>query len=66
MISLEAPLRRYDNRKEDWPKYMHGEDCVVQMMAEGIDGGHRFFKCLHAWVIAFTSRVLRMSCIECI
>ena len=26
--------RGYDNRKEDWPKCMHGEDCVVQMMTE--------------------------------
>jgi hypothetical protein len=41
----ENPLRGYDNRKEDWPKCMHGEDCLVQMMAEGTDGGRRFFKC---------------------
>jgi hypothetical protein len=23
------PLRGYDNRKEDWSKCMHGEDCLV-------------------------------------
>jgi hypothetical protein len=23
----ECPLRGYDNRKEDWPKCRHGEDC---------------------------------------
>ena len=35
----------YDNRKEDWPKCRHGEDCLVQMFTEGLDGGRRFFKC---------------------
>ena len=25
----EAPLRGYDDRKEEWPKCMHGEDCLV-------------------------------------
>jgi hypothetical protein len=47
----DNPLRGYDNRKEDWPKCMHGEDCLVQMYTEGLDGGRRFFKCPRAWVI---------------
>jgi hypothetical protein len=33
---------------------MHGEDCLVQMFTEGIDGGRRFFKCPRAWVITIT------------
>ena len=49
-FTTTKPLRGYDNRKEEWPKCMHGEDCVVQMMIEGEDGGRRFFKCLRAWV----------------
>jgi hypothetical protein len=32
----ENPLRGYDNRKEDWPKCMHGEDCLLQMCTEGM------------------------------
>jgi hypothetical protein len=28
-FSKECRLRGYDNRKEDWPKYRHGEDCLV-------------------------------------
>ena len=28
----------------------------VQMMAEGTDGGRRFFRCPRAWVIAITLR----------
>ena len=28
-----------------------GEDCLVQMCTDGMDGGRRFFKCPHAWVI---------------
>ena len=28
-FTKECPLRGYDNRKEDWPKCMHGEDCLV-------------------------------------
>ncbi|KAG2617291.1 hypothetical protein PVAP13_3NG179762 [Panicum virgatum] len=28
---------------------MYGEDCLVQMLAEGTDGGRRFFKCPRAW-----------------
>ena len=27
----EAPLRGYDNRKDDWPKCRHGQNCLVQM-----------------------------------
>jgi hypothetical protein len=27
-FTKECPLRGYDNRKEDWPKCMHGEDCL--------------------------------------
>ena len=41
-FTKDSPLRGYDNRIEDWPKCMHGEDCLVQMLAEGTDGGHRF------------------------
>ena len=44
-FTKETPLRGYDNRIEDWTKCMHGEDCLVQMCAEGTDGGRRFFKC---------------------
>ena len=43
-FSKDSPLRGYDNRIEDWPKCMHGEDCLVQMLTEGTDGGRRFFK----------------------
>ena len=50
-FTKECPLRGYNNRKEDWPKCMHGEDCLVQMFTEGLDGGHRFFKCPRACVI---------------
>ena len=28
-FTKECPLKRYDKRKEDWPKCMHGEDCLV-------------------------------------
>ena len=28
-FTKECPLRGYDNQKEDWPKCMHGEDCLV-------------------------------------
>jgi hypothetical protein len=38
-FTKDAPLRGYDNRNEDWPKCMHGEDCLVQMCTEGVDGG---------------------------
>ena len=49
-FTTTKPLRGYDNRKEEWPKCMHGEDCAVQMITEGEDGGRRFFKCPRAWV----------------
>ena len=51
-FTKECSLRGYDNKKKDWSKYIHGEDCLVQMFTEGIDGGHCFFKCPQAWVIA--------------
>ena len=47
----ETPLRQYDDRKEPWPKCRHGDDYLVQMCTNGMDGGRRFFKCPHAWVI---------------
>jgi hypothetical protein len=47
-FNRDAPLRGYDDRKEEWPKCMHGEDCSVQMYSKGIDGGRRFFKCTRA------------------
>ena len=47
-FTKEAPLRGYDEWKEEWQKCMHGEDCLVQMFIEGIDGGRRFFKCPRA------------------
>ena len=50
-FTKETPLRRYDDRRELWPKYIHGEDCLVQMCTDGMDGGRHFFKCPHAWVI---------------
>ena len=46
-VTRETPLRQYDNRKEDWPKCRHGEDCLVQMCTDGMDGGRRFFKYPH-------------------
>ena len=49
-FTRETPLRRYDNRKEDWPKCRHREDFLVQMCTDGMDGGRRFFKCPRAWV----------------
>jgi hypothetical protein len=53
-FTKEAPLRGYDDRKEEWPKCMHGEDCLMQMFTKGIDGGRHFFKCPRAWVIDIT------------
>ena len=53
-FSNDSPLRGYDDRREEWPKCSHGEDCVVQMMTEGTDGGRRFFRCPRAWVLAIT------------
>ena len=59
-FTKECPLRGYDKQKEDWPKCMLGEDCLVQMFTEGIDRGCRFFKCQRAWVIAITFCLLNM------
>ena len=56
-FTKECPLRGYDNMKEDWPKCMHGEDCLVQMFNEGMDGGRSFIKCPRAWVIAISIRL---------
>ena len=39
---------------------MHGEDCLVQMFTEGMDGGRHFFKCPRAWVITITIHLLNM------
>jgi hypothetical protein len=63
-FTKEAPLRAYDDRKEEWPKCMHGEDCLVQMYTEGIDGGRRFFKCPRAWVSHITNSTFNkiLSC----
>ena len=65
-FTKETPLIGYDNRREDWPKCMHGEDCLVQMCAEGTDGGRRFFKCPRAWVILTTNCVWNMFIMYCI
>ena len=59
-FTKEAPLRGYDERKEEWPKCMHGEDYLVQIFTEEIDEGRRFFKCPRAWVIAITICFLNM------
>ena len=45
-FTKECPLRSYNNWKKDWPKCMHGEDCLVQMFTKGIARGRCFFKCL--------------------
>jgi hypothetical protein len=47
-FTKDCPLRGYDNRKEDWPKCRHSEDCLVQMFTKGLDGDRRFFKCPRA------------------
>jgi hypothetical protein len=50
-FNKEVRLRSYDNKREYWPKCMHGEDCLVQMFIEGgIDGGRGFFRCPYAYV----------------
>jgi hypothetical protein len=56
----ETPLRGYDNHKEEWPKCMHGEECLVQMCTDGVDGDHRFFKCPRALVNVTTNALLNM------
>ena len=65
-LTKEAPLRVYDNCKEDWTKCIHGEDCLVQMCAEGTDGGCRLFKCPQAWVILSKNCFLNMFVMFCI
>jgi hypothetical protein len=54
-FTKEKPLRGYNDCKEDWPKCMHGGDCLVQMCVEGTDRGRHFFKCPQAWVIVTTT-----------
>ena len=49
-FTKQTPLKGYDNRTEEWPKCMYGEECLVQMCTDGMDGGRRFFKCPRAWV----------------
>jgi hypothetical protein len=34
-FNKEVWLRSYNNRKEDWPNCMHGEDYLVKMFVEG-------------------------------
>ena len=43
-------LRHYDDREEEWPKCVHGDDVVVQMYDGGCDSGRRFFRCPRAQV----------------
>jgi len=64
-FTKETPLRGYDNHREDWPKCIYVEDCLVQMCAEGTDGGRRFFKCPRAWVILSIKGVLDMFNMYC-
>jgi hypothetical protein len=60
-FSREAPLKNYEKWREPWPKYRHGEDCLVQMFTDGgSDGGRRFFKCPRAIVISSTYLLLNM------
>ena len=64
-FTKDSPLRRYDNRIEDWSKCMYGEDCLVQMLADGTDGSRRFFKCPRAWVMLSTKGVLDIFNMYC-
>ena len=64
-FNKDSPLRGYDSRKEDWPKCRHGEDCLVQMCAEGVDGDRHFFKCPRAWVIVSTMHLLNIFLLFC-
>ena len=64
-FTKDSALRGYDNRRKDWPKCMHGEDCLMQMCTKGTDGGRRFFKCPRAWVILSTKGVLDMFNMYC-
>ena len=56
----EAPLRGYDNRKEDWPKCHHGQDCLVQMCNDAEGGGRRFFRCPRGWVFVMNYLLLQI------
>jgi hypothetical protein len=58
-FTRERPLRSYDNRTEDWPKYCHGEDCVVQMYNNYDGGDRRFFRCPQGFVFPFNSHFFR-------
>jgi hypothetical protein len=60
-FTRERPLRSYDNRTEDWPKYRHGEDCVVQMYNDCDVGGRRFFRCPRGFVFPFNSYFFRFT-----
>jgi hypothetical protein len=64
-FTKEKPLRGYDDRKEDLPKCMHGENCSVQMCAKGTDGGRCFFKYPRAWVIVTAFPLLHMFLFFC-
>ena len=55
-FTKDSPLRGYDYRREEWPKYSYGEDCVVQMITDETDKGRRFIRCPRAWVLAITLR----------
>jgi len=56
----EAPLRGYDNRKEDWPKCRHGQDCLVHMCNDAEGGGRRFFRCPRGWVFVMNYLFLQI------
>jgi hypothetical protein len=60
-FTRERPLRSYDNRTEDWPKYRHCEDCVVQMYNDCDGGGRRFFRCPRGFVFTFNSHFFRFA-----
>jgi hypothetical protein len=59
-FTKEKPLREYGDRKEDWPKCRHGEDCLVQMCVEGTNGGRCLFECSRVWVTVTTIHLLDM------
>jgi hypothetical protein len=51
-------LRPYDNRKEEWPKCCHGDNCVVQVYSDGgLHEGRRFLRCPRGWV-SLTTRFI--------
>jgi hypothetical protein len=50
-LDKEVRFWSYDNRREDWTKCMHSEDCLMQMFVEGRIGGDPcFFRCPFAYV----------------